>query len=371
MKFPRIILIIDGMGDHPSRELVNKTPLQAANSPVLDKLAQEGKCGSAHPMGPGEIANTVSGTLSILGFNPKNNSISRGVVESIGCNSGIIPGDIAFRGNWGTIDSKGFILDRRAARIREGTEKLCSSLNGLKIENIEFLVSPATEHRVSIVLREKGISEQLSGSDPFKTFNTKIKPLIPKPFKRSDKKSLYTAKILNLFELKARNILKNHPINLYRQSKNLLPANIILSRESGAIDDFPKLKDPSGSILKGIFITEDDTISGISKMIGLKICKTSNMTANLDTDINEKFKLAKKFLNNQELVILHIKGCDIAAHNKDPKNKKIFLEKIDSELGKFLEKFNSKFKLAITADHSTSSINGLHIEDPVPLLLNG
>ena len=151
MKFPRLILIIDGMGDRPTRELDNKTPLQAANLPVLDKLAQEGKCGSAHPIGPGEIATTVSGTLSILGFNPKNNSISRGVVESIGCNSGIIPGDIAFRGNWGTIDSKGFILDRRAGRIREGTEKLCSSLNGLKIENVEFFACQTMKDRKSLM----------------------------------------------------------------------------------------------------------------------------------------------------------------------------------------------------------------------------
>ena len=303
--------------------------------------------------------------------NFKKTSISRGVVESIGCNSGIIPGDIAFRGNWATIDSKGFIIDRRAGRIRDGTEKLCSSLNGLKIENVEFLVNPSTEHRLSIVLRGKGFADQLSGSDPYKTFNTKIKPLVPQPFKISDKKSLYTAKMLTLFESKARSILKNHPVNLIRKSKNLLPANIVLSRAPGVMDDFAKLKHPSGSDISGIFITGDDTISGISKMIGLKICKTQNMTANLDTNLSEKFKLAKKFLENQELVILHIKGCDIAAHNKEPKNKKEFLEKIDLELGKFLKNLNSKFKLAVTADHSTSSINGLHVEDPVPVLING
>ena len=62
-----------------------------------------------------EIASTVTGTLSILGFNPKKNKISRGVVESIGCNSGIIPGNIAFRGNWGTTYPNGFIIDKRMA----------------------------------------------------------------------------------------------------------------------------------------------------------------------------------------------------------------------------------------------------------------
>ena len=69
--------------------------------------------------------------------------------------------------------------------------------------------------------------------------------------------------------------------------------------------------------------------------------------------------------------MIHIKGCDIAAHNKDPKNKKQFLEKIDSELGKFLEKHNSILRIGVTADHSTHSGEGIHVDDPVPVLING
>ncbi|GIT03984.1 MAG: hypothetical protein CM1200mP28_12430 [Deltaproteobacteria bacterium] len=62
------------------------------------------------------------------------------------------------------------------------------------------------------------------------------------------------------------------------------------------------------------------------------------MTANLDTNLTEKFKVAGNMLDKHGLVVLHIKGCDIAAHNKEPVKKKDFLQKIDSELGKFLKK---------------------------------
>ena len=123
--------------------------------------------------------------------------------------------------------------------------------------------------------------------------------------------------------------------------------------------------------LSGICITGDDTISGIARVTGLKVCKTKEMTANLDTNLTEKFKVAGNMLDKHGLVVLHIKGCDIAAHNKEPVKKKDLLQKIDSELGKFLKKRTEKLRLAITADHSTWSKEGTHIDDPVPVLLHG
>ena len=123
--------------------------------------------------------------------------------------------------------------------------------------------------------------------------------------------------------------------------------------------------------LSGICITGEDTISGIARVTGLKIYKTKEMTANLDTNLTEKFKVDENMLDKHGLVLLHIKGCDIAAHNKEPVKKKDFLQKIDSELGKFLKKRTEKLRLAITADHSTWSKEGTHIDDPVPVLLYG
>ena len=46
--------------------------------------------------------------------------MARGVVEALGCGMKIDIGDVAFRGNWATLDEKGLIVDRRAGRIREG-----------------------------------------------------------------------------------------------------------------------------------------------------------------------------------------------------------------------------------------------------------
>jgi len=145
---------------------------------------------------------------------------------------GIIPGYISFRGKWGTIDSKGIILDRRSGRIREGTKILSSSINGLKIGNFKALVCLATEHRIVIFLRGDGLNDRL-GSDPDYNFRNGIKPLLPQSLDKFDERSCRTANILNNFELKARKILANLPVNLHRRSKNLLTANIVLSSGPG------------------------------------------------------------------------------------------------------------------------------------------
>ena len=370
-RIPRLLLIIDGMGDRPINELGGKTPLQAANLPVLDQLAKEGQCGIADPVKPGIVATTVLGTLAILGYDPLNNCVARGVVEALGCGMEIKPGDVAFRGNWATLDEKGKIIDRRAGRIREGTKELSTSLCGVKIGDVCVNVGAGTEHRVAVVIRGAGLKDCISGSDPGDRFSSGIKPRHAAPLKKNDKKSLRTAKYLHLFELAARKILAFHPVNLERKSERLLPANSILTREPGQIHAFPILKRPSGLGLSGICVTGDDTILGIAKVTGMDVCKTPEMTANLDTDLNKKFEITAKLLKKYGVVVLHIKGCDIAAHNRDAEKKKDFLEKIDAELGRFLGKWPGKLRLCVTADHTTWSEEGVHTDDPVPVLLHG
>ena len=147
------------MGDRLIDELGDKTPLQAANIPVLDRLAEEGQCGVADPVKRGIVATTVLGTLAILGYDPLKHSIARGVIEAYGCEMEIMPGDVAFRGNWATLDNHGKIIDRRAGRIREGTKELASSLNAIKIEDVSVEVGVGTEHRIAVVLRGEGDGE--------------------------------------------------------------------------------------------------------------------------------------------------------------------------------------------------------------------
>ena len=95
-----IVLIMDGMGDRPIKELNNQTPLQAANTPNMDKMACEGITGIMDSIAPGIIPGSDTAHLSILGYNPYEVYTGRGPFEANGVGVDVLPGDIAFRCNF-------------------------------------------------------------------------------------------------------------------------------------------------------------------------------------------------------------------------------------------------------------------------------
>ena len=63
-------MIIDGMADRPLEDLGYRTPLEAAETPHMDKIAKEGICGIMDPIKPGIRAGSDTSHISILGYDP-------------------------------------------------------------------------------------------------------------------------------------------------------------------------------------------------------------------------------------------------------------------------------------------------------------
>ena len=106
----------------PVRALGGRTPLQAAETPTLDRLAKEGQCGLADPVAPGVVPDTAAGSLALFGQSPL--ALKRGPTEALGAAMTLHPGDVALRGNFATLGDDGHVIDRRAGRIRKDAEVL-------------------------------------------------------------------------------------------------------------------------------------------------------------------------------------------------------------------------------------------------------
>jgi len=367
-----LLLVIDGLADRPIRALGGRTPLQAAETPILDRLAQEGQCGLADPVAPGVVPDTAAGTLALFGQSPL--ALKRGPVEALGAGFDLSPGDIALRGNFATLDSHNQVVDRRAGRIREESEQLARDLDRLPLpgslaSEVEVRVKAATEHRLAIVLRGQGLSSAIHGSDPGDGAATGP-PLTPRPMDPKDERAVDTARILSLFEQQARKKLIKHPVNRKRKEEGLPPANIVLTRGAGRIHQLIPLEE-AGIPLRLTCISGDRTVLGLASLLGAKTKSTSRMTANFDTDLAAKFKAAEGALKHSDLVIVHVKGADIAAHDQRPDLKVAFLEKVDTALGQFLEHHRGDLRVAVAGDHATLSESGQHAADPLPVLIWG
>jgi len=113
-----VYVLLDGIGDLPCPDLNNLTPLEAANTPNLDIIAENGISGEVTSVGKGIAPQSDIAVFNMLGYNFKDNDyVGRGVVECLGCDIDFKDGDLALRGNFATIDSNKKIIDRRAGRV--------------------------------------------------------------------------------------------------------------------------------------------------------------------------------------------------------------------------------------------------------------
>ncbi|MFW5986245.1 MAG: 2,3-bisphosphoglycerate-independent phosphoglycerate mutase [Halanaerobiales bacterium] len=371
IKRKAIIIIEDGVGDRLLDKLEGRTPLQAANSPALDRIACDGICGLMDPLSPGIRVGTDVGHLALFGLDPVEDYCGRGPIEARGLNMELQKGDIAFRANFATVDKKLIVTDRRAGRIRSDTGKLANSLDGLEIKNesgkVDVLFSPATEHRAVLVLRGKGLSAQISDSDPLAgNAGEKIRKIRPL---NNSIEARRTADIANSFTEKALGILNNHPVNKRRRQQNLLPANAILLRSAGKMKDVQNITQKYG--IKVACITAESTVKGVARMAGFDVYSKPGMTANLDTDVMLKGNLALEILSEYDLIFIHVKGTDLNGHDNQPLGKVKMIENVDKMVALLWERTEDDIYIGLTSDHTTPCEAKIHTGEPVPVAING
>ncbi|HLE85685.1 MAG TPA: ATP cone domain-containing protein [Thermoanaerobaculia bacterium] len=376
---PTLVLFIDGLGDRAVRALSGRTPLDAADLPAFDRLAREGRTGVCDPIAPGIVPDTAAGSLALFGQSPR--AIRRGPVEALGAGIDLAPGDIALRANFATLDDGGRIVDRRAGRIREGAEELAAALDRPALAPLKgaersewadftIRVRMGTEHRLAVVLQGDGLSPAIVGSDPGDGAPPGP-PLAPRPIDPAEPSAGRTARLLAHFEEHARRVLADHPVNRRRIAAGLAPANALLTRGAGRVHRLQRLE-RSGVPLEVACISGDRTVLGLAAWLGAETITSPEMTANLDTALAEKFAAAAEALERSHLVVLHLKGADIAAHDCRPDRKVAYLEAVDRHLGRLLAAHEGRpLQVAIASDHATLSESGQHSSDPVPVLLWG
>ena len=360
-----IIMIVDGMGDRPLKELGYKTPLEAAKTPNMDKMAKMGINGIMDPIKPGIRAGSDTSHISILGYNPYQVYTGRGPFEAAGVGVDVMPGDIAFRCNFSTADTNGIITDRRAGRIREGTEEIAKTINSMDIdEDVEIIFKESTGHRAVLVLRGKGLSDNVSDADP-KHEGKPPKEVLPLDDTEEAKK---TADVLNKFIEESYNMLKDHPVNLKRIEKGENSANIIIPRGAGAVPHVQPFGEKYG--LKAACIAETGLIKGIGKIAGMDLVDIEGATGGVDTNIeNIKNGILETASKDYDFMLINIDGADEAGHDGEMDDKVKFIEKVDDVVGEMMKIDDLYFIL--TADHSTPISVMDHTGDPVPIVIKG
>lgn len=347
-----ILLIIDGLGDLPTP----KTPLQAAKTPNLDKLAKKGITGMMTPLKRYIVPGSDTSHLQLLGYDPAFFYSGRGPLEALGLGIKLNEGDVAFRTNFATVKD-GEIVDRRAGRIDTETATRLSANLSMRINNVDFIFKNSVEHRGVLVLRGDGISSLVGDTDPHS-----LGPLLMCRPLDDSAEAKRTASIINIFTELTAERLSRAPENKERKK----PANYLLLRGAGTYKPVPSFSERFG--LNAVCIAGGALYRGVATYLGMDISLVPGATGDKNSDLKAMAKASAKALKDYDFVFLHIKGCDSASHDGDFKGKKEMLERIDSVIP-MLEKTGAC--IVVTADHSTPVSRKEHSGHEVPILVYG
>ena len=378
-----VYVLLDGVGDLPHPDIGNKTPLEAAQTPNLDKLAKNGKMGQVISVGKGIAPESDIAVFNMLGYKFQHSDYAgRGVIEAIGIGIDFKDGDLALRGNFATLDEKDIIIDRRAGRHIEKDDAIGVSKeleNNLKILNplSNVVVAPTIGHRVVVRIRdEQPLSANISNTDPAysrvdgmgvaKAVGDFLKIERCLPLDDSDSAN-HTAKLVNEFSEQTLKILKESQVNENRAKQNKKLLNSILLRDAG--NKYPKVEPINEKYSMNFSCIVDMPVEvGISNVL-----KMNTFSAGGLTDYEEKAQVAAKSMETENAIYVHLKGPDEFGHDGDAIGKMKNIEEIDQRFfGTLLENINTeKIVVMISADHSTPCINKGHSDHPVPLLISG
>ncbi len=301
-----IMLVIDGLGGLPDPR-TGCSELESARIPNLDALAAGGICGLSDPVAPGITPGSGPGHLALFGYDPITCNIGRGVLEAVGIDVELAPGDIAARGNFCTIDARGIITDRRAGRIStEKCTELCKLLDNMEIEGIRIKVYPVREHRFVVVFSGSGLEPDITESDPSRV------GVAPLEIAALNAESRKMAGIAVKFAAKAKEILAPQH-----------PANMLLLRGFAKKPHFPTMQEIYK--LNPLAVAVYPMYRGLARLVGMKVAATG---ATLD----DEFKTLQQSYNDYDFFFIHVKWTDTSGEDGDFARKVKVLEQIDAAL---------------------------------------
>ena len=382
-KVHMIYVLLDGVGDLPHPNLNGKTPLEAANTPTLDKIASNGVIGEVISVGKGIAPESDIAVFNMLGYKFEHvDYAGRGVIEAIGVGIDFKDGDLALRGNYSTLNEEEIITDRRAGRHieKEDADGIAKELE----EKIKFsdpdtkiVVAPTIGHRVTVRIRtpSKKLSSKITNTDPaYSNIGgmgvakavgdfLKIEKCLPLEDVENSK---FTANLVNEFSEQSIKIMRESEINKKRKEENKKQLSCILLRDAG--NKYPDVS-PINEKHKMKFscIVDMPVELGISEVLKMKAFEAGGLT-----DYEEKARVAANAMETQNAIYVHLKGPDEFGHDGDAIGKMKNIEEIDQRFFKTLmENIDSnKIAIIISADHSTPCINKGHSDDPVPVIVS-
>jgi 2,3-bisphosphoglycerate-independent phosphoglycerate mutase len=336
-----VLMSLDGLAGLPHPD-TGRSEMETARLPNLHALAARSACGLIRHVAPGITPGSGPGHLGLFGYDPLQYQVGRGVLEALGIEFDLRPGDVAARGNFCTVDAQGLITDRRAGRIAsEAAVKVAERLKTIRLPGVEVFVEPVKEHRFVLVLRGPDLNGRLSETDP------QAVGVPPLPVIAQVPAAAATADLVNRFIAEARALLRD-----------AAPANMVMLRGFDKLPDLPQFPRLFG--LRAAAIAAYPMYRGLARLVGMEVLKTGATFA-------DEIATLRQHWDSYDFFFVHYKDTDKAGEDGDFAAKVAALERFDGALPDVLAL--TPDVVVVTGDHASPSILAGHGWQPVPVLI--
>ena len=379
-----LIILGDGMADHPVERLGGKTLLQHANTPYMDMLARQGRTGRLITIPDGfqpgsEVANTA-----ILGYDLNKVYEGRGPLEAASIGYDMRPDDLALRCNIISV-ADGKIITHNGGNLETEDGGVLIEYLNQHLSNDADIVSRFGKDRVCFIrgiqyrhlLIVRGGSKYVAFAPPHDHPDEQWQELLPvaeqgpeEPGRLSPEE---TAELLTMLIVKSQQLLAAHPFNKARAERGERQANSIWPWGGGYRPQMKTLMQMFPQVKSGAVISAVDLIRGIGYYAGLRKIIVEGATGLADTNYEGKAQAAIDALRTDDFVFLHVEASDEAGHDGDLELKLRTIENLDSRIVgpiyEELSKWDESVCIAVLPDHPTPIEVRTHVNEPVPFLI--
>ncbi len=367
-----VLILLDGLGDRAYASLDGQTPLQAARTPHMDRLAAMGANGLYHASRPGMALPSEYAHFTLFGYRPAEFP-GRGALEALGASIPLGPDDVAILTHFASVrEEKGYLVlaDGQVDGTEAEVKELIATAGHFEQDGVRIRFH-RTDGLNGILTLQGDVSPRVTDSDPVLAG----RPLSAiKPFANAtayDPAAATTARVLKSYLLWVHRRLAAHPVNRARQESGAPPLNGLVTQRAGRLKRVPFFRERYG--LAGISVASGAVYRGLSAYIGLDFHTVSD-TGDPEADIADRLRAAHDLLGKYDFLHVHTKAPDQTAHTKKPADKKAVIESLDRGIGTAIGPImeDPDVMIALTADHSTPSGGPLiHSGEPVPLTFCG
>jgi 2,3-bisphosphoglycerate-independent phosphoglycerate mutase len=358
-----IVIIGDGMADYPVPELDGRTPLMAAETPAMDRIAREGRTGTFQTIAEDMPTGSAVANLSVLGYDPRTDFQGRGVLEAASLGVALAPTDMATRINLICVED-GRIRSHSAGHIANTeAHRLIRDLDD-HFRDLPVTLVPGLSYRHVLVVPDG--HPGVACAPPHDHVGERVQDLL---VTARHPQAGPTADLLNRIILESQDVLRDHPVNQRRVAQSQQSANSLWPWSPGVRPQMTTFQERFG--LDGAVITAVDLIKGLGIYAGLDVIEVEGATGLYDTNYEGKADACLDALSGHDFVYVHVEAADEAGHEQDLELKIRCIEDLDRRLIQRvldgLQARGTEAVVAVLPDHPTPIAHGKHVRDPVPV----